>query len=74
MKILISAANILKGISYIKKMLNVRITNINSNRSIILNIRHNISLKNYNTFGIDVTAKDFIAVTNTLLIFKSSTT
>lgn len=30
-----------------------------------MNISHNISLKNYNTFGIDVTAKDFIAVTNT---------
>lgn len=30
-----------------------------------MNISHNVSLKNYNTFGIDVTAKDFIAVTNT---------
>ena len=30
-----------------------------------MNIQHNISLKNYNTFGIDVSAKDFVAVSNT---------
>jgi UDP-N-acetylmuramate dehydrogenase len=35
-----------------------------------LNISHHISLKNYNTFGIDVTAKDFIAVTTTNELLK----
>ncbi|PHS06133.1 MAG: UDP-N-acetylenolpyruvoylglucosamine reductase [Kordia sp.] len=30
-----------------------------------MNIQHNISLKNYNTFGIDVSARDFVAVSNT---------
>jgi len=30
-----------------------------------LNISHHISLKNYNTFGIDVIAENFVAVTNT---------
>jgi len=35
-----------------------------------LNISHNVSLKNYNTFGIDVTAKDFIAVANTNELLK----
>ena len=35
-----------------------------------MNISHNVSLKNYNTFGIDVTAKDFIAVTNTNELLK----
>ena len=35
-----------------------------------MNISHHISLKNYNTFGIDVTAKDFIAVTNTTELLK----
>jgi len=35
-----------------------------------LNISHHISLKNYNTFGINVTAKDFIAVTNTNELLK----
>ena len=29
-----------------------------------MNIQHNISLKNYNTFGIDVTAKRFISITS----------
>jgi len=29
-----------------------------------LNISHNISLKKYNTFGIDVSAENFVAVTN----------
>lgn len=29
-----------------------------------MNIQHNISLKNYNTFGIDVTAKNFVSVNN----------
>lgn len=29
-----------------------------------MNIQQHISLKNYNTFGIDVTAKEFVAVTN----------
>ena len=29
-----------------------------------MNIQHNISLKNYNTFGIDVTAENFIEVTS----------
>jgi len=36
-----------------------------------LNISHHVSLKNYNTFGIDVTAKDFIAVTNTNELLKA---
>jgi len=35
-----------------------------------LNISHNVSLKNYNTFGIDVSAKKFIAVTNTNELLK----
>ncbi len=35
-----------------------------------MNISHHISLKNYNTFGIDVTAKDFIAVTTTNELLK----
>ena len=35
-----------------------------------MNISHNVSLKKYNTFGIDVTAKDFIAVTNTNDLLK----
>lgn len=29
-----------------------------------MNIQHNISLKNYNTFGIDVSAKNFVEVTS----------
>ncbi len=35
-----------------------------------MNISHNISLKNYNTFGIDVTAKKFISISNSNELYE----